>query len=231
MVIGIISAMSEELELLLNDMEIEEKTHKANMTFHKGKVWGKDVVAVVSGIGKVNAAVCTQILISEYKVNSVINVGVAGGIGKDIYPGDVVVAENLVQHDMDTTVFGDAHGQIPRLDTFDFTCDKELVRLAKLACDEIKEINTFSGRIVSGDQFIASVDKIKWLESEFGAAACEMEGASIAHVCYLNSIPFVIIRSISDNANNGAHMDYEKFIPIGVKNSTTILKAMIEKIA
>lgn len=231
MVIGIISAMSEELELLLNDMEIEEKTHKANMTFHKGKVWGKDVVAVVSGIGKVNAAVCTQILISEYKVNSVINVGVAGGIGKDIYPGDVVVAENLVQHDMDTTVFGDAHGQIPRLDTFDFTCDKELVRLAKLACDEIKEINTFSGRIVSGDQFIASVDKIKWLESEFGAAACEMEGASIAHVCYLNSIPFVIIRSISDNANNGAHMDYEKFIPIGVKNSTIILKAMIEKIA
>lgn len=231
MVIGIISAMSEELELLLNDMEIEEKTHKANMTFHKGKVWGKDVVAVVSGIGKVNAAVCTQILISEYKVNSVINVGVAGGIGKDIYPGDVVVAENLVQHDMDTTVFGDAHGQIPRLDTFDFTCDKELVRLAKLACDEIKEINTFSGRIVSGDQFIASVDKIKWLESEFGASACEMEGASIAHVCYLNSIPFVIIRSISDNANNGAHMDYEKFIPIGVKNSTTILKAMIEKIA
>ncbi|WP_288480331.1 5'-methylthioadenosine/adenosylhomocysteine nucleosidase [uncultured Clostridium sp.] len=231
MVIGIISAMSEELEILLNDMEIEEKTHKANMTFHKGKVWGKDVVAVVSGIGKVNAAVCTQILISEYKVNSVINVGVAGGIGKDIYPGDVVVAENLVQHDMDTTVFGDAHGQIPRLDTFDFTCDKELVRLAKLACDEIKEINTFSGRIVSGDQFIASVDKIKWLESEFGAAACEMEGASIAHVCYLNSIPFVIIRSISDNANNGAHMDYEKFIPIGVKNSTTILKAMIEKIA
>lgn len=231
MVIGIISAMSEELELLLNDMVVEEKTVKANMTFHKGKVWGKDVVAVVSGIGKVNAAVCTQILISEYKVNSVINVGVAGGIGKDIYPGDVVVAENLVQHDVDTTVFGDAHGQVPRMDTFDFMCDEELVKLAKLSCDEIEDINTFSGRIVSGDQFIASVDKIKWLETEFGAVACEMEGASIAHVCYLNSIPFVIIRSISDNANNGAHMDYEKFIPIGVKNSTTILKAMIEKLA
>lgn len=231
MVIGIISAMSEELELLLNDMVVEEKTVKANMTFHKGKVWGKDVVAVVSGIGKVNAAVCTQILISEYKVNSVINVGVAGGIGKDIYPGDVVVAENLVQHDVDTTVFGDAHGQVPRMDTFDFMCDEELVKLAKLSCDEIEDINTFSGRIVSGDQFIASVDKIKWLESEFGAVACEMEGASIAHVCYLNTIPFVIIRSISDNANNGAHMDYEKFIPIGVKNSTTILKAMVEKLA
>ncbi|WP_297632228.1 5'-methylthioadenosine/adenosylhomocysteine nucleosidase [uncultured Clostridium sp.] len=231
MVIGIISAMSEELELLLNDMVVEEKTVKANMTFHKGKVWGKDVVAVVSGIGKVNAAVCTQILISEYKVNSVINVGVAGGIGKDIYPGDVVVAENLVQHDVDTTVFGDAHGQVPRMDTFDFMCDEELVKLAKLSCDEIEDINTFSGRIVSGDQFIASVDKIKWLETEFGAVACEMEGASIAHVCYLNTIPFVIIRSISDNANNGAHMDYEKFIPIGVKNSTTILKAMVEKLA
>ncbi|MGL5354255.1 MAG: 5'-methylthioadenosine/S-adenosylhomocysteine nucleosidase, partial [Clostridium sp.] len=101
MTLGIISAMSEELELLLTDMNLENKTTKANMTFHKGNLWGKEVVAVVSGIGKVNAAVCAQILVSEYKVDSIINVGVAGGIGKDIYPGDVVVATDLVQHDMD----------------------------------------------------------------------------------------------------------------------------------
>lgn len=230
MIIGIISAMNEELEILLQDMTVEDKKVKANMTFHQGKLWGKDVVAVVSGIGKVNAAVCTQILISEYKVNKVINVGVAGGIGMDIYPGDVVIAENLVQYDMDTTVFGDRHGQIPRLDTFDFVCDNELVRVCKEACNEIEGFNTFSGRIVSGDQFVASIEKIKWLEAEFNAKAVEMEGASIAHVCYLNHIPFVVIRSISDNANNGAHMDYEKFTPIGVKNSTTILKKMIEKL-
>lgn len=228
MTLGIISAMSEELAILLDNMIIEEEIKKANMTFYKGKLENKNIIAVVCGIGKVNAAICTQILISEYKVSSIINVGVAGGIGKNIYPGDVVVATDLVQHDMDTTIFGDPHGQVPRLDTFDFKCDGKLVELALSACDEIKEINTFSGRIVSGDQFISSIEKIQWFEKEFNAIACEMEGASIAHVCYLNNIPCVVIRSISDNANNGAHMDYEKFLPIGVRNSTAILKEMIK---
>ena len=108
--------------------------------------------------------------------------------------------------------------------------NEHLVKAALDSCEEIKEINTFSGRIISGDQFISSVDKIKWFEKEFNAMACEMEGASIAQVCYLNNIPFVVIRSISDNANNGAHMDYEKFIPIAVNNSTKILKNMINKL-
>lgn len=227
MILGIIGAMSEELEILLKDMELESTETKARMTFYKGKLWGKNIVAVVCGIGKVNAAVCTQILITEYKVSSIINVGVAGGIGKDIYPGDVVIATDLVQYDMDTTAFGDPMGQIPRLDTFDFKCNTNLVETAKNACSVATEFKTFSGRIVSGDQFVASVEKIQWLEKEFSALACEMEGASIAHVCYLNDTPFVVIRSISDNANNGAHMDFEKFTPIGVKNSTFILKTMI----
>lgn len=228
MTIGIIAAMAEELEILLKDLTLEEKKEKANMTFHKGSLYGKDVVAVVCGIGKVNSAICTQILASEYNVNKIINVGVAGGIGKEIYPGDIVVAENLVQHDMDTTAFGDKMGQIPRLDTFDFKCDKEMVALAKKACEEISELNSFTGRIASGDQFVANIEKIQWLDKEFGAISCEMEGASIAQVCYLNSIPFVVIRSISDNANNGAHMDYQKFIPVAVKNSTKILKQMLQ---
>jgi len=230
MILGIVSAMQEELDLLLKDMTINEETKKANMTFYKGTLDNKDIIAVVCGIGKVNAAVCSQILISEFKVTSIINVGVAGGIGKDIYPGDVVVGTNLVQHDMDTTAFGDPHGQIPRLDTFDFKCDEALVKASLEACEEIKEINTFSGRIISGDQFISSVEKIQWFEKEFNAMACEMEGASIAQVCYLNNIPFVVIRSISDNANNGAHMDYEKFIPIAVRNSTILLKNIIRKL-
>ena len=228
MTIGIIAAMAEELEILLKDLTLEAKKEKANMTFHKGTLYGKNVVAVVCGIGKVNSAICTQILASEYNVDKVINVGVAGGIGKEIYPGDIVVAENLVQHDMDTTAFGDKMGQIPRLDTFDFKCDEEMVTLAKKACEEIAELNSFTGRIASGDQFVANIEKIQWLDKEFGAISCEMEGASIAQVCYLNSIPFVVIRSISDNANNGAHMDYQKFIPVAVKNSTKILKQMLE---
>ena len=230
MTLGIIAAMSEELEILLKDMQLDSSTTKAGMTFNKGKLWSNEVIAVVCGIGKVNAAVCTQILVSEFNVDKVINVGVAGGIGKDIYPGDVVIATNLVEHDMDTTAFGDPHGQVPRMDTFDFKCDSSLIESANSACKKVGGFNTFTGRIVSGDVFVADVEKIKWLEKEFNALSCEMEGASIAHVCYLNNIPVVVIRSISDNANNGAHMDFEKFTPIGVKNSTFILKTMLEKL-
>ena len=227
MILGIIGAMSEELEILLKDMQLEEQKVRANMTFNKGKLWNQDVVAVVCGIGKVNAAICTQILISEFGANKVINVGVAGGIGKEIYPGDVVIANNLVEHDMDCSVFGDAIGQIPRMSTFDFKCDEALVSLAEKAWKNIGEIKTFVVRIVSGDQFIASLEKIQWLEREFKALSCEMEGASIAHTCYVNNVPFVVIRSISDNANNGANVDFEKFTPIAVKNSTAILKEMM----
>lgn len=228
MVVGIIGAMDEEVEILLKNIKLKDEKKMANMKFDFGELFGKNVVVVRSGIGKVNAAVCAQILIDNYGVDKIINVGVAGGIGKEIMPGDVVVADSLVQHDMDTSAFGDKIGQIPRLDTYDFRCDKELVELAKNVCEDNKDHKSFVGRVVSGDQFIASLDKIKWLSKEFDAIACEMEGASIAQVCYLNSIPFVIIRSISDNANNGAHIDYEKFIPIGVKNSTKILKGMLE---
>lgn len=221
--------MNEEVEILKNDMKIDRKETKAMMEFFSGILWGKQVVIVTCGIGKVNAAVCTQILVDDFKVNKIINVGVAGGIGENIYPGDVVIAENLVQHDMDTSAFGDKIGQIPRIDTFDFKCDEALVNIAKTACENVKDYNTFVGRIVTGDQFIANIDKIRWLSSEFNALACEMEGGSIAHVAYLNSIPFVVIRSISDNANNGAHMDFEKFTPIAVKNSINILKNMLDK--
>ena len=197
MTLGIIAAMSEELEILLKDMQLDSSTTKAGMTFNKGKLWSNEVIAVVCGIGKVNAAVCTQILVSEFNVDKVINVGVAGGIGKDIYPGDVVIATNLVEHDMDTTAFGDPHGQVPRMDTFDFKCDSSLIESANSACKKVGGFNTFTGRIVSGDVFVADVEKIKWLEKEFNALSCEMEGASIAHVCYLNNIPVVVIRSIN----------------------------------
>ncbi|MBC2580642.1 5'-methylthioadenosine/adenosylhomocysteine nucleosidase [Clostridium sp. DJ247] len=227
MIIGIIGAMDEELAILLKDMEIESTKVKANMNFNYGKVYNQNVVVVRSGIGKVNAAVCTQILVDDFNVDKVINVGIAGGIGKDVYPGDIVVADSLVQHDMDTSALGDEIGQIPRLDTYDFKCEISLVNRAKAACENIEEHKSFVGRIVTGDQFICNTEKIKWLNEKFSALACEMEGGSIAQVCYLNSIPFVVIRSISDNANNGAHMDYEKFAPIAIKNSTEILKDML----
>ncbi|GAA0723898.1 5'-methylthioadenosine/adenosylhomocysteine nucleosidase [Clostridium malenominatum] len=228
MIIGVIGAMIEEIEPLVKDLNLKRKLQKANMEFNEGSLWGNEVVVVKSGIGKVNAAVCTQILIDEFKVDAVINVGVAGGVGNNVYPGDVVIGESLVQHDMDSTAFGERRGQIPRLDTFDFKCDENLVLKAKRACEKMNNSKHFVGRIVTGDQFIADTDKIKWLNEEFDALACEMEGGSVAQVCYLNNIPFVVIRSASDNANNGAHMDYEKFKPIAVNNSVNILKNMLE---
>lgn len=227
MVIGIICAMEEELEPLLKAMELKETVNKANMVFKSGTIMGKNVVAVTSGIGKVNSAICAQILIDRFKVNSVINIGIAGGTGFNVFPGDVVVAENLVQHDVDTTAFGDELGQVPRLSTFDFPCDRKLMEMAVKACSEIREHNCFTGRIVTGDQFINETDKLRWLSEKFGALACEMEGGSIAQVCWLNQIPFVIIRSISDNGNIGIHMDYEKFKPIAINNSTKILFSML----
>lgn len=228
MIIGIIGAMDEEVEQLLKDIEIERKETKAMMNFYFGRLWGQNTVVVRSGIGKVNAAVCAQILIDEFKADYIINVGIAGGIGENIKPGDVVVADNLIQHDMDTTAFGDRIGQIPRLDTYDFKCSEILVSKAKEACSYLKDGKSLVGRIATGDQFIADCDKIKWLNSEFDAIACEMEGGSIAQVCYLNKIPFVVIRSISDNASTGAHMDYEKFKYIAVDNSVIILKNMLK---
>ena len=209
--IGIIGAMNEELEVLLKDMKNQ-----------------KEVVAVVSGVGKVNAASCTQILASEFKAKSLINIGVAGGVSKDIYPGDIVIGDTYVQHDVDASVFGDKIGQIPRMDVYDFKADEKLLNLAKEAAKNVPEVKTYVGRIVSGDQFIADSNRVKVLDKEFNAKAVEMESAAIAQVAYLNKIPFVIIRSISDNANNGAHMDYKEFIPVGVKNSTSILKSMFE---
>lgn len=128
---------------------------------------------------------------------------------------------------MDVTALGLAPGQIFRLNTFDFKSDPLLLGLAQAASAHITAHNSYTGRIVSGDQFIACPEKSQWLQKEFSALACEMESASIAHVCYLNQLPFVCIRSISDNANNGAHMDFEQFMPIAVENSSILLRHMI----
>lgn len=227
MSIGIIGAMDEEVSILLQDIKLEKTITKAQMIFNIGELYNHNVVVVKCGIGKVNAAVCTQILIDDFEVDSVINIGAAGGVGKEVVPGDVVIATSLIQHDMDVTAFGSRIGQIPRMDCFDFKSDEKLLNLAIDSAKEIHNISIHSGIIVSGDQFIDSVEKVEWFSEEFNAKACEMEGASIAQVCYLNNIPFVIIRSISDNACTGAHIDFNKFVPIAVENSSVIIKSLL----
>lgn len=230
MILGIISAMEEELQPLIEEMEDKSSQEIAKMTFYKGHIKGKEIVGVVSGIGKVNSAICAQILINTFNADKVINVGVAGGSGENVKPGDVVIADSLVQHDMDAVGFGYPYGQIPRMDVFDFKCDSELVSLAKNAVEGAKDFNTFVGTIATGDQFVANPQKVRWINEKFNALACEMEGGSIAQACYLNNTPCVVIRSISDNANTGAHMDYEKFKPKAIKNSISIIENIIENI-
>ena len=229
MIIGIIGAMEEELEPIFKIMKFENSLKKANMVFNSGMVFENEIVAVIGGIGKVNSAICAQILIDDFKVDNIINVGIAGGTGLNVMPGDMVIADNLVQHDIDTSAFGDELGQVPRVNTFDFPCDKVLINKAFNACMEMEKHKCFVGRIATGDQFINDTEKLRWINEKFGALACEMEGGSIAQVCYLNSIPFVVIRSISDNGNVGVHMDYEKFKPIAIENSTKILISMLKQ--
>lgn len=226
--IGIIGAMSEETEKLINAMEVQETIEKAQMVFKKGILYNREAVVVTSGIGKVNAAICTQILVDDFHIDYVINVGIAGGAQEQLYPGDIVIGKELVQHDMDATFFDYKLGQIPRVDTHTFRSDENLVELAKEATKNIKDYKCYEGVIASGDQFVATKEKLEWLNENFSAFACEMEGASIAHVAYLNHVPFIVIRSISDNAINGTHLEYDKFKWIAVENSVNIIESMLK---
>lgn len=223
---GVIVAMDEELSIILQHLEQRESQRLASLEFHHGLFFGKPIVAVVCGVGKVNAALCTQILISEFEVSRVINIGIAGGLDPDLKPGDVVIADTLIQHDMDVRPLGLPLGQIYRCTYFDFPTDTSLRQQALKAAHQLDERQIKVGRIATGDQFIADPERARAIHMHFQALACEMESASIAQVCALNERPFVCIRSLSDNANSGAHMDFAQFLPIAVKNSSVLLKAM-----
>ena len=201
--IGIIGAMEEEVKALADMMSGVETATVAGMVFKKGQFKGKDVVVVRSGIGKVNAAVCTQILADRYNVDCVINTGVAGSLKNEINIGDIVISSDAIQHDMDATGFGYKMGVIPRMPVSVFAADRKLIDAARAACSEaVPEIGVFEGRVVSGDQFITDKDTKKRLVETFAAYCTEMEGAAIAQAAYLNSIPFLIIRAISDKADD-----------------------------
>ena len=226
--IGIIGAMADEVALLQKEMKAEEIIEKAGMRFHKGQLCGKDVVVVQSGIGKVNAALCAQILVDVFQVEILINTGIAGSLDAQIDIGDMVISTDAVQHDMDTTIFGDPLGQVPNMDTFSFPADEKLVELACKVNEETNpDIQTFTGRIVSGDQFISSKEIKEHLVSTFGAKCTEMEGAAIAHAAYLNKVSCVIIRAISDKADNSAEMDYPTFEKMAILPSSRHVKGLL----
>lgn len=224
--------MEEEVAIIKEKIEVITEREVIGLTFTMGRLFGNTVVIVRSGIGKVNAAVCTQVLIDHFAVDYVINVGVAGAISKDLSVGDIVISRDAVQHDMDCSVFGDPIGVIPRMEESYFPADEGLILLAERAAEESKDNHQVKiGRIASGDQFISSIEAKAKIWSNVKADCAEMEGAAIAHACWLNKIPFVIIRSISDNADGKADLSFEEFTPIAAKNSSDLAERMVELIS
>lgn len=228
MTVGIIGAMEEEVAIIKDKMNVFEIIKKAGMEFYIGEFISKKLVVVKSGIGKVNAAICTQILIDDFNVDSIINTGIAGGVNDKVNPGDIVISTELVHHDIDTSAFGDKIGQVPRMEVYAFPADNDLVNLAERSAEKASKYNVFRGRIISGDQFIADTEKIKGFREVFDAYAVEMEGAAIGHTCYVNNVPFVVIRSISDRADGDVHIDYWTFKDMAINNSIEILTNMME---
>lgn len=225
--LGIIGAMDEEVAKIKEHMTEVTVTTKASMDFYKGYLNGKEAVVVRSGIGKVNAGICTQILADDFHVDAVINTGIAGSLNKDIDIGDIVLSTDTLEHDMDAVSFGYPLGQIPRMDTLSFQADAHLRDVARTACSKVlPSVKAFEGRIVSGDQFVSNKEKKEWLVENFGGYCTEMEGAAIAHAAYLNKIPFLIIRAISDKADDSASMDYPAFEAMAIANSVTLILEM-----
>lgn len=228
--IGIIGAMDEEVSKIKDCLEDMQVTSVAAMDFYEGRLNGMNVVIVRSGIGKVNAAVCAQILVDRFDVAAIINTGIAGSLKNEINIGDIVLSTDAIQHDMDAVAFGYELGVIPRMDTSDFQASPDLIAIAENSCKQVlKNVGVFCGRILSGDQFISDKKKKDWLTENFAGYCTEMEGAAIAQTAYLNRIPFLIIRAISDKADDSAHMDYPAFEAMAIENSVLLMKEILKE--
>ncbi len=229
--IGIIGAMELEVEALQKEMTVSSVMKKAQMDFFEGTLNDVPVVIVRCGIGKVNAALCVQILADEFRVSHIINTGVAGSLNAGLDIGDILVSRDAIHHDMDVTIFGYQLGEVPQMGFREFKADQQLVTLAMDACRKANpDIHVMSGRVISGDQFISSKEVKERLITQFQGDCAEMEGASIAHGAYLNGIPFVIIRAISDKADDSAEMDYPTFETVAAKHSAALVKELVSSL-
>ncbi len=219
--LGIIGAMTVEVESLKQIMEEVEIITVSGIDFYRGKLCGKDVVVAVSGVGKVSAAICAQTMIIVFKVNAIINIGVAGGLSPKLKVCDIAVATAVVEHDMDTSALGDPIGFISGLNLVYMNCDEKISEALYNASKKL--VNTEKGIIASGDQFISNIEKKTFIVDSFNAIATEMEGAAIGHVCLVNKVQFGVLRAISDGADDGAPMSFEEFTVKAVKNSISII--------
>lgn len=228
--LGIIGAMDEEVAKLKEMIENLQIVYKSGMDFFSGKIEGTDVVVVKCGVGKVNAAMCTQTMIDVFDVTGIINTGIAGSLDADINIGDIVLASDTLEHDMDVAALGYEPGIIPDTSVSVFKTDDYLMDIAMQAVKASAiDVTVFTGRVVSGDQFISSKEKKAWLVSTFGGKCAEMEGASIGHVAVLNSVPYLVVRAISDKADDSAQLDYPTFAARAIDNSVRMMTEIIRR--
>ena len=221
--IGIIAAMNVEMEGLRAHMENPVSETVSGVTFVRGTIAGREVVTAVCGIGKVFAALCAQTMILRYAPEAVINTGVAGTLTDELTIGNLAVSSCVVQHDMDTSAIGDPVGLISGINKIEIPADRTLIRRLCAAAQAIG-VRALTGCIASGDQFVASPGRKTFITDTFSAIACEMEGAAVGQVCYVNKVPFCVLRAISDSADGSSYMDYPTFVQMAAEQSVALLR-------
>ncbi len=229
--IGILGAMSVEIDEIKSRIEGKTIETVGGFAFVSGRLSGKDVVAAECGIGKVNAAVCAQTMILTYRPELIVNVGVGGSLNPALRYGDMAIADRVVQHDFDTSPIGDPVGLVATVNRVYFECDPEVVARVKAVVDDMDGVNGMVGTIASGDQFVAEAAVKARIVERFGAICCEMEGGAISHACLLGGVKCAVIRSISDNADDGSTADYGQFVKLAAARSTEVLCRVLERLA
>ncbi len=227
MKIGIIGAMRCETEKLVSMLEDMTSEEISGVAFYSGRLFGHDAVVATCGIGKVFAAICAEVMILKYSPDIIINTGVAGTLTNKLSVCDIAVSSSVVQHDMDTSAIGDPVGLISGINIIEIPADEKLCSLICSTADTLK-LNTEKGIIASGDMFVADAGKKRYIKETFGAIACEMEGAAIGQVCYVNKVPFAVIRAISDGGDDDAAMSYDKFVAIAAENSVKLVCSVLK---
>ncbi len=225
--LAIIGAMDEEIELLLASLTHRSDHIRAGITFHQGQLMEKQIIVCKTGVGKVNAAVVTQILIDQFAVSGIIFTGVAGALDPELEIGDIVISTDCMHHDMDVTALGFSKGEIPYQQNSIFKADAHLIQLAQTASTQVTNCRIYLGRILSGDQFINHRDQVAELYQTFGGMCTEMEGAAVAQVCTMNQVPFVIIRSMSDRADGSADVNFVEFSHFAARHSFSLVEQIL----
>lgn len=226
--IGIIGAMQPEVEAIIAALEDRESETVSGITFHTGLISGKRVAVAKCGIGKVFAALCAEIMILKYNPDLLVNTGVGGAIGGGLRCGDVVIADRLCQHDMDTSAIGDPVGLVSGINMIYFEADSR-AREILLREGRAFDLAVKSGTVATGDKFIASAEDKHRIAHTFSASVCEMEGCAIAQTAYVNGVAFAVVRAISDSADGEATMDYPTFLSLAAANSTKLTLALVER--